>query len=182
MPNAVDIDIKREYFDYLVGYICDKRHKVNDYLPLLDLLHSIPFVVIIEMDENRVSDGLFLRKRWLQKINMYDKLNIFEDEKASVLEVLIGIAQRLEFQVGDGTDIDRTSEKFWELLRNLDIEKYDFKHFNPLKIKEKVRNWMNLKYRSDGFGSIFYVKNCEKDLRELQIWDQMSIYVMQKYL
>ena len=182
MANELCLDLKQSYFEYLVDYICDKRHKRSSYLPVLDLLHGIPFVVVVEMDDQRMSDGLYLRERYLQKIDKYDQLDIFEEDKASVLEVLIGIAQRLEFQVGDGMIGDHTAEKFWELLANLDIEKYDSRRYFPLEIKEKVRNWMLRKYDFYGNGSIFPVKRCEKDMRELQIWDQMSVYVMEKYL
>lgn len=181
MVSKVDFDIKTEYFSYLVDKVCDKKHHRVDYIPLLDLLHSMKFEWSIDMDANRASDGEYLRKKWLQREGIYEYLYEFDGEKASVLEVLVGIADRLEFQVGDVMKGDHTADRFWEILRNLDIEKYDSGNFKPLNIKEKVRNWMYRKYKKDGFGSIFPVKNCEKDMRTLQIWDQMSVYIMANY-
>ena len=181
MVNKVDFDLKKGYFNHLVEIVCNKQHHRMDYIPLLDLLNSIPFVVMVDMDENRADYGAFLRKRWLQNEDLYEYLYEFDDDKVSVLEVLIGIAQRLEDQVGDVMEGDHTSDRFWEILHNLDIEKYDSKNYKPLNIKEKVRNWMLRKYKNDGSGSIFPIKNVVKNYNSLQIWDQMSIYVMEKY-
>lgn len=181
MVMAVNFDIKRAYFDHLVDKICDKKHQKVDYIPLLDLLHSMKFEWSIDMDENRVGDGLVLRKKWLQNEGIYEYLYEFDDEKVSVLEVLIGIAERIEYDVGNMMDGDFTSERFWMLLRNLDIEKYDASNYKPLNIKEKVRNWMARKYKKDGSGSIFPMKKCQKDMRTLQIWDQMNLYLMENW-
>ncbi len=174
-------DLKKAYFNYLVERVCDKQHDKVDYIPLLDLLHSMKFVVVLDMDENRVGDGAYIRKKWLQEEDLYDYLFEFEDEKVSVLEVLVGIAERFEYQVGDMMVGDRTNERFWELLRNLDIEKYTADNYKPLNIKEKVRIWMNRKYKKDGSGSIFPVKKHVKNMLDLQIWDQMTEYIMENY-
>lgn len=181
MVQRVNFDIKKAYFEHLLDMVCDKDHEKVDYIPLLDLLHSIPFVVVVEMDENRVGDGQFLRKNWLEQEDLYEYLYEFDGEKVSVLEVLIGIAERLEYQVGDIMVGNRISERFWELLRNLDIEKYSAGNYKPLNIKEKVRNWMARKYKKNGVGSIFPLKKCDKNVTVLQIWDQMNLYIMENY-
>jgi len=181
MVTMTNIDIKKGYFDYLVEKVCDKKHKRVDYIPLLDLLHSIPFTVVIEMDENRVNDGAFLRERYLQSEDLYAYLYEFDDEKVSCLEVLIGIADRLEYEVGNIMEGDHTSDRFWLLLRNLDIEKYTSDNYKPLVVKEKVRNWMMLKYKKNGVGSIFPVKHSQKNMKSLQICDQMSIYIEENW-
>ena len=181
MVADVKFDIKKEYFNHLVDRVCDKRHHKVDYIPLLDLLHSLKFEWVVPMDENRAADGAYLREKWLDSEGLYSYLYEFDDEKASVFEVLIGISERLEDQVGDVMTGDHTSDRFWELLRNLDIEKYCASRYKQLNIKEKVRNWMLRRYKKDGTGSIFPVKNHVKNLLEMQIWDQMSLYVNEKY-
>jgi hypothetical protein len=177
MVAKLDIDIKKEYFNYLVSRVVDKKHPKVDYIPLLDLLHSLKFEWCIDLDKNRAGDGAALREKWLSEEGLYAYLFEFDDEKVSVLEVLIGIAERFEYQVGDIMCGDHTNDRFWELLRNLDIEKYSADNYKPLNIKAKTRDWMLRKFKKDGSGSIFPVKKCEKDMRNLQIWDQMSIYV-----
>lgn len=175
-------DLKIKYFEHLVSTVCNKQHRKNDYIPLLDLLHSMKFVVVIDFDENRANDGCYLRQRWLQKIDEYDRLGEFEDDPASVLEVLIGIADRLEASVGDPVKGNHISDKFWELLRNLNIEQYDSKHYSPINIKERVRNWMYRKIEFNGIGGIFPLKMCENDQRDEEIWAQMNLYIMENYL
>ena len=160
MVSKVNVDLKKEYFSYLIDVICDKEHMSIDYIPLLDLLHSIKFKVLMERDENRVADGEHLRREFLDDRDI-DKEYLYEleDMDVSVLEVLIGIAKRMESQLGNVTQKDRTSERFWELLGNLGVEKYKSDNYKPANIRDKIEIWMLRKYKKDGSGGIFLFEN-----------------------
>lgn len=182
MVAKPECDVKTGYFMWLVTEICDRQHAKVDYIPLLELLHAISFEIVIEMDTNRVEDGAFLREKWLDSEGIYEYLYEFDDQKVSVLEVLVALADRLSFQIGNNVaETHGLSECFWELLQNLDLEKYSSDNFKPLNIKEKVRIWMFRKFSKDGFGSPFPVKNVKFDQRKQQIWDQMQDYISAKY-
>ena len=182
MPENVGADqIKKEYFAHLVEEVCDKNHHKVDYIPLLDLLNSIPFDCAIQEDHSRVADGAFLRKKWLVDEGWSDYMYVFEDTEVTVLEVLVALAERIEYQVGNIMLGNHTADRFWELLDNLDISKYSADNYKPLNIREKVTVWMERKFKSDGKGSPFPVKHPEKDLRTRDMWGQMGEYLMEKY-
>lgn len=182
MVSKVDFDIKKGYFEYLLDVVCDREHMSIDYIPLLDLLHSIKFKSIMERDENRIADGEHLRREFLDERDI-DKeyLYEFDDMEVSVLEVLIGIAKRMESQLGNVTQKDRTSERFWELLGNLGVEKYKSDNYKPENIREKVNVWMMRKYKKDGLGGIFPLRKPEFDQRTVEIWNQMSAYIWENF-
>lgn len=181
MVAKVDFDIETEYFEYLLDRVCDKNHHKVDYIPLLELLHQMPFWCPIKMDESRISDGAILRVKWAEQEGISDYLYVFEDLPVSVFEVLLGLAERIEFQVGDIRNGDHTSDRFWELLDNLDISKYTSDNYKPLNIKEKVTIWVERKFKKDGKGSPFPVTKPEMDQRKREIWGQMGEYLMEKY-
>lgn len=183
MVAKVEYDIKQEYFSYLLDLVCDKEHHKVDYTPLLTMLLGTKFVAVLDRDENRMSDGAALRTEFLNSEGIDEEYSyVFDGLEVSVLEVLIGIAKRVEYQVGNGMDIDRTNERFWLLLRNLGIEKYSADNYKPLNIREKVNIWMKRKFKSNGAGSIFPLKNPSGDQRKCEIWVQMNAYVWENWL
>lgn len=182
MVAKLDINIKKAYFNYLLDYICDKNHHRVDYTPLLDTLFGMKFVAILDRDNNRIADGDALRKEFMHEEDIDEEyLYEFDDMDVSVLEVLIGIARRVEYQIANGMGKDHTNERFWLLLRNLDIEKYTSSNYKPVNIREKVDIWMKRKFKKDGFGSIFPLQNPDEDQRKCEIWIQMNRYVWENW-
>ncbi len=182
MVSRPDYDIKSQYFGHLVETITDKKHPQIDYIPLLDLLHSMKFELVLDSDVDRVKDGAYLRDKWLSEEGIYEHLYEFEGENVSVFEVLVALADRLSFQIGDNcSGTHSISECFWEILRNLDVEKYSAGNYKPMNIKEKVRNWMYRKYHKDGSGGVFPLVKTRFDQRKVSFWDQMNEYILEKY-
>lgn len=173
--------IKEDYFEYLCDMICDKRHRKSDYISLFELLHSVPFEVIIEKDDGRETDGRYLRWHFCygnEELEEYYS-DAWKLERASVLEVLIGISERLEAQIGDSMVGNHINDRFWMLISNLDLEKFDEKSFDRKKIKEKIRFWMYRKYDKNGKGSIFPVTKSDKNLKNEEIWTQMCLWILE---
>lgn len=182
MVAKLDIDLKKEYFNYLTNLVCDKKHHKVDYIPLLDNLFGMKFLAILDRDENRIADGDGLRKEFVNENDVDEAyLYEFDDIDVSVLEVLIGIARRMEYQIGNGMDDDHTNERFWLLLANLGIEKYSADNYKPLNIREKVDIWMKRKFKKDGSGSIFPLQKPAEDQRKCEIWIQMTRYIWENW-
>ena len=182
MMAKVDYDLKSQYFGHLVESVIDKKHPQIDYIPLLDLLHSMKFELLMDSDEDRVKDGAYLRVKWLSEEGIYDHLYEFDGDFVSVLEVLVALSDRLSFQIGNNcTGEHSISDCFWEILGNLDIEKYSISNYKPLNIKEKVRVWMYRKYMKNGEHGAFPLQKTRFDQRKLSIWDQMNEYILEKY-
>lgn len=172
------------YFDQLTSEICQKGHDIYDYSMLLRRLYDIPFEVRVEMDENRRVDAMTMKMEYIESdFGPKTGENSLIGRYISVLEVLFALAKRMENDIlGDPmTEIDNSSVYFWDMLRNLDVEKYRNDNFKRVNVDEKVCKWLRRDYSRDGKGSIFYVPRSKIDMRKEEIWVQMQSYIMKNY-
>lgn len=144
----------------------------KNYKSLLEHLHNREFTWIMDRDDNRADDGVKLR-RTLE----YD----FGERPCSVLEMLAGLALRAEVDIiGDPGD-PRPGDFFWEMIENLALDSMTEKEFDKVKVDRIVDRWLNREFLPDGRGSVFYVRNDIRDMRKLEIWDQMNSYIYERY-
>ena len=77
------------YFDWLKEHIMsDDIDELDDYSILITTLSVMPFTYVVDMDSNRMWDGLYLRNIF------YDDHVAFEGEltqECSLLEMLVGL-------------------------------------------------------------------------------------------
>lgn len=170
--------IEKDYRDWLIRLV----NTVEDYTYLLRELYAIDFYSLVKYDEDRGMDGLSLRDEWAFEVDYNGSLDF---GPAKVLEVLIGIARRIEFQIYGPTytaewDYVRV---FWDLLDNLrlgdmfgDISRYTFDEINT-----KVTQWLERDYIRNKSSNIFSFECMPKNIRKLNIWDQMAIYIREKW-
>lgn len=154
----------------------------KNYGPLLRELYRREFYSLVQYDEDRASDGTALRATWAEETGYPGDT---EFGPCSVLEALIGIAMRVEFQLFGSRWADEWDYKkiFWHLIDNLGLLGFegDLTPLDYEKIVTVSENFCNRKYRRDGFGNIFCIFEAEKDLRKLNIWTQMGLYIRQKW-
>lgn len=181
MPNN---DILKDYEVFLMENVQNKTHSVTDYCLLLDILFNIPFKSHIDMDNNRIEDAYYMRKEYLSD-DIFRRIDgsIIKDRYISVFEVLFALSKRMENDIlcDPMEEIDHSADHFWLFLRNLGVEKYSNGRINEAEIRYKVEKWVNRDYEKDGTGSIFPVKGSKIDMRKVEIWQQMSIYIMENY-
>ena len=177
-------DILNDYWSFLCGEVENREHQMADYCLLMKILWKIPFKSFNPMDDNRIEDALDMRNEYLRDISRYRiDTSVVEDRYVSCLEVLISLAKRMENDIlcDPMEEIDHSADHFWTFLRNLDVEKYSNDRISEAEINEKVTKWVRREYQKDGFGSIFPIRRPKNDMRKLEIWDQMSCYVMENY-
>lgn len=92
----------------------------KEYWSLMRQLFTKEFVWIIPNDDNRVEDGRDLRYRFLEEQRIKKVDPDWMILGCSMLELLIGLANRLEFEGGG-----LACNWFWQLITNLDLDKYD---------------------------------------------------------
>ena len=168
---------ERSYYNYLVRLVRTPESK--RYTLLLEHLWRKEYYSILPNDQNRAKDGLFLRR----------EVNEGQDfGPCRVLEMLIALSRRMEFQLY-GTDYDKTyKDLFWELVYNLDLIKFDnleaAKDAMYLEIDRILTNWIERRYSPDGYGGVFplnkWKKNDDKQ-QEVEIWYQMMLYLSENY-
>lgn len=175
------------YYIWLRGQaLQDDEH--SNYNALLRMLHSMPFYWILPLDEDRAIDGLNLRidyQRSIENLDVY--VDDLDDEDASVLEVLVGIARRMSYLISEDDYPGMTpSVCFWILIENLGLLKYTddaLKNdmYSLLDLNGDVIRWMQRLFDYDGTGSPFPLRQPPCDQREETITYQMNRYILENF-
>ena len=174
-------ELKKEYFTWLYDMVCKERRSSQiSYRKLLSYLYDKQFRYLLEMDGNRAEDGEDLRWRFLLEAGYQD----YETQlhhvlgECNVLEMMIALAIRCEENIMDDPCIgDRTGQWFWCMVVNLGLgsmvdDRFDFDY-----VDDAVERFLDREYAADGSGGLFTIKNCEYDLRTIEIWHQLCWYL-----
>lgn len=171
------------YFVWLYNQVGDPEIEdpTRTYWRILRQLYTKEFVWVVPNDDNRIADGTDLRYEFVDESELTDVDLNWIRLGCSMLELLIGLSRRLSFEA-DG----EPREWFWELMQNLGLHKYDDKRYsNKPETAEKVTDtvldrviWRN--YQPDGQGGLFPLKRTDKDQRDVELWYQLSEYVLEK--
>lgn len=172
-----------DYFVWLCELV-DAEDPDNGYDGLMRYLYNVEFsektAKLIPNDDNRIFDGIDLRREF-EKESFYENYGCLEGP-CSLLEMLIAMSYRIEDDFGIYDNIGW----FWEMLRNLGISDMTDRNFYAPGgvdyVEEKVRRLLERRYSRDGSGSLFPLKNCSEDQRKLEIWYQMSFYIVENYM
>lgn len=168
--------IEQDYFDWMCSIVGDSRHNDDhSYRELLSYLHQIEFVYVIKRDANRAEDGISLRYRYSYE-NGIDDVNI--PGPCSVFEMILALAIRCEEDIMDDPSYgNRIKQWFWKMINNLGLSGMTNSRFDYGYVDDVIFKFLNRDYSPDGRGGLFTVKNCEYDLRDVEIWTQMLYYL-----
>lgn len=165
------------YFVWLYGQVgsVNEKNPSRSYWRLLKLLHNKEFVWLIPNDDNRAADGCDLRREFCSQEGIYNVDPNWMGLGCSMFELLIAMSRRLAFQ-DDGTP-DRW---FWCLIENLELEVYnDNTRPADRKIGHILDRVIWRTYRKNGVGGLFPLKQAREDQREVELWYQMSNYLLE---
>lgn len=184
MVTAEKYEIEFSYFQFLMRLIDNERPQppARNYGALLNFMYNMEFEYIIPLDENRAYDGLNLRYLFSTEApyNYNDILDAL-DEPCSILEMIIGLAHRIETDITCEPDgIDRTSEWFWQMISSLGLEDMTDSNFDSDKVIDILRCFLNRRYSPNGQGGLFTVNNYDGDMRDVEIWYQANIWLNEK--
>lgn len=183
------------YFSWLVESVCLDRDPYfgQPYWRLARLLHYTPFYVTHPMDQNRVADGLRLRETWLDLMTSEAEelgrpLDICPeslDRPCSVLEVLVGLATRLEDDIMQNEKYgNRTPMWFWAMIYNLELTGCMDSRLGMNEnsyAAERLDIWMNRAYEPNGLGGVFPLNDPDKDQRDVELWLQARAWLNENY-
>jgi hypothetical protein len=148
------------------------------YHKLLQALHSIEFVWVIAMDENRAQDGLELRKDFITQAHIRDVPEDWYNLPCSVLEMLIAFSRRASFE----TEYSSV-EWFWMFLTNVGLaEQHDSSVGLEALVHEVIDTVVWRTYDPDGHGGLFPLDEPDQDQRRVEIWHQFCEYLVDKNL
>lgn len=167
------IRLKEKYFYWLCSLVgLERNQRAKQPFLHLQFLHEKEFYHIIRDDANRELDGQALRVRFGDEYDVTDAVQKLAGP-CSMLEMMVGLALRME-ELMDGTVDDASPERwFWEMMTNLEIADDDF--------ERTVENCIDRNYDMDGYGSLFPIHRPEQDMREVPVWMQMNAYLIENY-
>jgi hypothetical protein len=172
-----------KYFIWLYNKV---KPRDNSYRKLTKKLHSVPFFWSVPRDDNRDMDGRLLRETYSEEHKLPFSGALLSDA-GSVLEVLIALAERMDFQLYSPEMGFRSSEWFWSYIKHLGLDSYSddvmFDSDIMGDIDRSLDVFLNRKYDALGRGGIFPLhKKVSKDQRKVELWYQMMFYLDENYL
>lgn len=179
-------DVEDLYFKWLSTLVFPNEEIQRNYIELLNLLHEIRYVwdPNIPLDENRYIDGLNLRESFSYKSKIpSDIVQNSIQGPCNILEMICALGIRIDNDIMATYYTGYDHGYFWiqKMLKNLNILQYDDLNFDEDAIRLKIDNFLHRKYSENGFGGLFYIPNSEKDMRSMNIWDQMCYYIYVNY-
>ena len=92
--------------------------------------------------------------------------------------MMIALAIRCEEGFMDDSRFgDRTAQWFWRMISNLGLSGMRDNNFDKGKVDYAITRFLDHKYEPDGTGGLFIVRNCDRDLRKVEIWYQLCYYL-----
>lgn len=171
--NPSDL-VEEQYLDWLIYKIGGDK-----YRSLCEQLYKTSFIWFIPNDDNRDEDGRQLRSDFLDEVKVYP-FGEWRIRDCSVLELILGVAHRLSYDSNINSD-----DWFWELITNLGLLKYNdasYDRTTNTEVNKIIRKLNNRTYKRDGSGGLFPLSNHNEDQRKVEIWYQMSSYLLENNL
>ena len=178
-----------EYFLWL----CERSNMASPFLFLARTLFQRQFSAVVPKDMNRIVDGRELRMKFTDEVkhpkNAEERNRILDElytPDCRMLELLIGIAERLNSMYQDSPYDKGIGEWMHELLSNLQLvymtDSVLTEYPEYLQEAGKIMNKLTERtFDANGFGGMFPLKSPPKDQRTAEIWDQMMAYCMENY-
>lgn len=173
-------EVKNQYFNWMYQLVCSNRSRSVSYRKLLSYLNGRAFVWTIDMDENRASDGIDLRYRFGREKKYSDPMiaDFLDDHPCSILEMMIALSIRCEEHIMEDSDLgDRTGQWFWNMIISLGLGAMPDSKFDERHAEEVIDRFIDRSYERNGHGSLFTVEHPSQDMRDVEIWYQMCMYL-----
>ena len=171
--------IEDDYFEWLLDLMCkDKYADDISYRKLFVYLHQTEFRWIIPKDKNRADDGIALRYRFSITQEYPEDVSEYIEGPCSVLEMMVALAIRCEETIMDDPRYgDRTKQWFWGMITSLGLNAMEDRRFDKKHVHDIIERFLDRDYQPNGKGGLFTIKNCNRDLRDVEIWYQLNWYL-----
>ena len=171
--------IHDEYFEWLYKLVCENRYSMPIYRRLLMHLHEVEFTFSIPRDRNRAEDGEELRYRFAI-VHGYEVLTTVADlgGPCSILEMMVALAIRCEECIMDDSAYgNRMGQWFWGMITNMGLGPMTNDMYDESQVNIILMRFLEREYEPDGRGGLFRIRNCNFDLRGVEIWHQLCWYL-----
>lgn len=174
------------YFRWLYEQVAVSKFEDKDltYWKVLKVLFTKEFVWVPDFvsDKNRIQDGIALRMDFLNESDIHDVDPDWMGEGCSMLELMVGLARRLEFQADDG----KTHYWFWILMENIGLSGYSDERRFTRRLLDRIDDILDgliyRNYEPSGLGGFFPLRDPRRDQRDRELWHQMCDYILERGL
>ena len=169
-------DLDESYLSWLYSQVGDvkERNKSLTYWNLFRQMHSIEYIYLVPNDDNRAEDGRALRSEWAEECGVSPD-PVWLALGCTFLEMMIGLSRRLAFE-GDG----HPSTWFWHLIKNLGLQSCTDRYpYDRDEVDARINTVIWRTYDRDGHGGLFPLRRARKDQRNVELWYQMSAYLLE---
>lgn len=171
-------DLLNHYFEWLYKSTCGCGFSDEvSYRKLLMHLHSTQFYYSLPKDADRYGAGVDLRWKFVCENNLNIRVLDELEGPCSVLEMILALAFYCEEVMDNPAYGDRTSQWFWSMITNLGLGSMTDDKFDRRYADDVVTRFLDRKYDPDGRGGLFRIRNCEHDLRRVEIFHQLCWYL-----
>lgn len=176
------------YFDWLLTKAGVDKDP-SGFSSLCWILFDTPFLPVVEMDENRWEDGVEYRREFSE---IYQGGRDCAEELddllggCTMLELILSLAEKIRFEMADSIFEAGTGKWFEELLENLGLHNYTnlciIMHENAYDEIQEILEKLNLrKYRANGEGGLFPLRQYVIDQRGVELAAQLNNYLADRY-
>lgn len=148
----------------------------QSHVLLCRTLFDTPFECLVERDENREEEGRLLREEFLDEVDL-DVDPLWLRMNASIFEVMLVLARKASFQSGDPAD-----EWFWIMCENSNLAQYTDDVYDSRAhrdVQTTLRRIVHRRYSRTGRGGFFPLRNAREDQRSVELWYQLSAYLIE---
>ena len=182
MIQNEETKLNNEYFEYMYHLVSNNHNRKNkiSYKKLLHYLHSVVFVPMMDMDDNRRLDGIDFRYRFAFENGYSDEYvdKYLGYRECSILEMMIALAFRVEEQITDNYIYgNRTGQWFWSMIISLGLNKMTDQNFDPAYCERVIDRFLERDYAPNGKGGLFTISEPIRDMRDVDIWCQFMWYL-----
>lgn len=176
MTNAGPLD--ERYLEWLYSHIgtLGNRNPARSHWLLAEELYRIEFTQFVPNDDNRIADAMQLREEFIINTGA-ERDPSWMELGCSVFEMLVALCKRVEFESAHDSYY-----WFWRIITNLNLDPYSDEQFDEqvrLIVQDTFAMVINRTYRRDGTGGLFPLRRPILDQRRVEIWYQMSAYLLE---
>ena len=165
--------------NYLRWLCDDVGLDYESYRDLASTMLYFEFNDGFENDMNRTYDALANRENFEYEYDVL--LDIVNDGKCGILEMMVMLARRAADIMYDADEGDETEYYFDIMFHNLGLEKFSTGRYDHQKVVKILQIFNERKYSRDGKGGLFRVSVPPCAMYEVEIWSQMNWYLTEKY-
>lgn len=168
--------IENDYYHWITSLASEWCYDYGSFQKLFDYLYSREFYSVIKKDDNRAADGIDFRTRFIDghPYYTYRDCYLYLTKPCNILELMCALAFRCDEDIMyDPDQGNRSGYWFYEMLKSMHLDGMSDDCYDADIVERIVNNFLERKYKRNGEGGLFTIRNTNQDVRKVEIWFQL---------